>query len=185
MFIKNRKEVKELIQNNIELFRLHDMMSLHRNQADVISISGKARFNPRRIIWYTLINSLFSSIVMVREFMNTQGHPANMLDNSFTLAGWHIHSCRQFDIKGNPDSKAITLGTILRRMRNSVGHGLFEIEKPPGEDSPVNWFIVFHDENHFAKGSDKSKQFFELKIKTMEVPKFLEKLEACFKAQYP
>lgn len=185
MFIKNRKEVREFIQNNVELVRLHDMMSFHKSRADVISVSRDARFNPNRIVWYTLINSMFSSIVMTREYMNTQGHSANILDNSFTLAGWHIHSCRQYDPKGTPDPKAITLGTILRRMRNSVGHGRFDIEKPLGEDSPYKWFIVFHDENHFAKGTDLSKKYFELKIKAMEVSKFLEKLEACFKAQYP
>ncbi len=184
MFISNLRDVKELLQNNVELFRLHDRMSANASLKLVEDVSRFANFNHRRAVWFTEINSLYSSVVIVREFMKNLGDKPEELDHAFSLTSWFIDSCKEFDVNQNVFPGTIGLNTVLRRMRNSIGHGKFEIEKPAGE-SASGWLIVFKDEDVNPKNRLNADRFFELKIKVLNVAKFLEKLETSFKLKYP
>ena len=181
MFINNLDEIKVLIQNNIELFRLHDYIRGHQSDTDVSSICQSSMFNKNRPVFYTEINSLYSSISLIYQYIKNQSHNPNSLDNNFSYGTWFIQDCFQHDCSGTISSITPDLKTILRRFRNSVSHGSFELNSQ--FDSALNYEIYFYDENKFSRSI--SEKCFTLKFKAMDLIKFLEKLESSFKIKYP
>jgi len=182
MIINDLNEVKTIISNNIELCRLHDF--IRGNQADlaVVEVTTNARFNRYRMVWYTLINSMYSSISLIHQFIKNQGDDVNDLDTGFDFASWYIEECYEENNNGNRNQVVPDLAKILRRLRNSVSHGSFLLDTTVGNGIQAE--LIFRDKNLGLIDMNTEKYFF-LKMKAHRLDDFLQKIESKFNQKYP
>lgn len=182
MVINDLQEIKTIIANSIELCRLHDYMSEYNADSNVKDVVTKTGFNVERAVWYTTINSLYSSVSMVYQYMKNQGADVNTLDDTFSYTSWHITECYEHDDSGNRNSPNPDLNIILNRLRNAVSHGLYEVDKSSGY--APDYELIFRDQNSRKSASNTRKNFY-FKINGMKLDDFLMKIENGFNAMYP
>lgn len=180
MFIDDINQLKSLIHNNIQLFRLHNFISANYHDRCVADVANRSNFNRALLVWMTEINSLYSSISLIHQFIKNQGHSPNDLDPQFNFTNWFIIDSFEADIGGNRFVDTPDLDTILRRMRNSVSHGSFELNTNFERGSDFE--IIFYDKNDRNPNSPRYK--FQLSLKALNLSLFLEKLERKFNTKY-
>lgn len=180
MIINDLGEIKTIIINNLELCRLHDYLRFNWNDPCVNAVTSQAQFNCMRISWYTIVNSLYSSISLINQYINNQGDSPNSLDGNFTFASWHIDECYEYNDSGARNVRVPDLERILRRLRNSISHGMFYLDT--SADSALDYEIIFKDINDRTQGLDKN---FIFKMKVRYLDNFLQKVEYGFNLMYP
>lgn len=172
-------EIKSLIGHNTALLRLNDYIRGHQTDTNVDEVCRGANFNTDALPWRTAISSLYSSIALVSEFMKKRRDDIDSLDPNFTLALWSISQCYEHDGNGNRQTGTIALKDIIRRLRNSISHGRYELTKPDPEIR--SWTIIFKDE---STGTGPRKCF-QIEIMVMNFLNFLEVMKRSFNTRYP
>lgn len=180
VLINDINQVKNLVFNNIQLFRLHDFISANNQDQNVVDVTNRANFNRTSLVWMTEINSLYSSVSLIHQYIRNQGHSPSDLDTAFAFNSWFIVDSYESDTSDIRLQQVPDLDTILRRMRNSVSHGSFELNT--NFDRGSDFEIIFYDKNENAPRSPRYK--FKLILKAINLSKFLERLERSFNSRY-
>lgn len=152
--------------------------------------------------WYAEINILYSSITLIYEYIKADVETAvklekgedinakikkmfenkiNDLDKEFNSKTWFINKAVEFDDNDTPSDKNLDLAKIIKRMRNSISHGRYELII--NSDDARESFIIFNDVDPTKKANSTEKNF-RIIFKVMNLQKFIGKLERSFDLKY-